>query len=77
MTREPHPEHARARALVDTLARAAGMPSGQAALAHLESLRPDSAEMKLIGEAIAQSIQKTPTPDDANPPGPKAPAEDP
>lgn len=74
MTKDPHPEHALARALMDKLAKAAGFPSGQALIKHLENLKPDSAEVKLIGEAIAQSIPKAaPTPDDANPPGPKAP----
>lgn len=65
MTHEPHPEHARARALMDKLAKAAGMPSGQALIAHLETLPADAPALKLIGEAIDMSIQRlkpTPTP---------------
>lgn len=58
MTHEPHPEHARARALMDKLAKAAGMPSGQALIAHLESVPADAPALKLIGEAIDMSIQK-------------------
>lgn len=71
-TRDPSPEHAASRATMDKLAAAAGLPSGQAFIKHLDGLKPDSAEMKLIGEAIAQSVPKA-APADATPPGPKAP----
>lgn len=72
-TRDPSPEHAASRATMDKLAAAAGLPSGQAFIKHLDGLKPDSAEMKLIGEAIAQSVPKPSAPADATPPGPKAP----
>lgn len=65
MTHEPHPEHARARALMDKLAKAAGMSSGQALISHLETIPADAPALKLIGEAIDMSHQRlgpTPTP---------------
>ena len=43
---------------MDKLAKAAGLPSGQALIAHLETVQPDSPALKLIGEAIDMSIQK-------------------
>jgi hypothetical protein len=58
MTNEPHPEHARARSLMDKLAKAAGMPSGQALISHLETVPTDAPALKLIGEAIDMSLQR-------------------
>lgn len=85
MTKDPHPEHTLARALMDKLAKAAGLKSGQELMTHLNGLKADDAGLKLIGEAIKQSATPPapkaeekpaePTPDAANPPGPKAPAE--
>lgn len=72
-TRDPSPEHAASRAIMDKLAGAAGLPSGQAFITHMASLKLDSAEMKLIGEAIAQTVPKPSAPSNATPPGPKAP----
>ena len=48
---------------MDKLAKAAGMPSGQALITHLETLPADAPALKLIGEAIDMSIQRLkPTP---------------
>lgn len=57
MTKEPHPEHALARTLMDKLAKAAGLPSGQALMKHLDGLKPDDAGLKLIGETIKLSTE--------------------
>lgn len=68
-TREPFPEHAAARGLMDKLAKAAGMPSGQALIHHLDGLKPDSPALTTIGKAIAGSVPTTNT----QPPGPTPP----
>lgn len=47
-------EGPRARSVLDMLARAAGVASGQALLCHLESLGNDG--MALIGESIAATL---------------------
>lgn len=59
MTREPHLEHAAARLHMDTLAKAAGMPSGQALIEHLSGLKPDSPMLTSIGKAIAGTVSAT------------------
>lgn len=56
MIHEPHPEHAAARLIMDKLAKAAGMPSGQALIAHLTEVTADSPHLKFMGEAIAASL---------------------
>jgi len=56
MTHEPHPEHAAARLIMDKLAKAAGMPSGQALITHLTEVPADSPHLKFIGEALAASL---------------------
>lgn len=75
MTKDHPSEHAIARNIIDKLAKAAGLKSGQGLLKHLDSLKADDAGLVLIGEAIKQSMEPpkpaAPTPDDANPPGPK------
>lgn len=68
-TRDPSPEHAASRVTMDKLAAAAGLPSGQAFIKHIDGLQPDSAEMKLIGEAIAQTVPKAAPPAGSTPPG--------
>ena len=68
MIREPHPEHAAARPLMDKLAKAAGMPSGQSAIQHLTSLPDDSPALKFIGEAIAASVPQGAQPPAVAPP---------
>ena len=69
MIREPHPEHAAARLLMDKLAMPSGMSSGQALIKYLDGLAPDSPALKFIGEAIAASVpQAAQPPADAAPP---------
>ena len=67
MTKDPHPEHALARAHMDKLAKAAGLKSGQDLIKHLDGLKPDDAGLKLIGEAIKQSATPPAKPEEKAP----------
>lgn len=60
MTHEPHPEHAAARLIMDQLAKAAGLPSGQTLITHLSALDKDSPALKFIGEAISSVLREPP-----------------
>lgn len=71
-TRDPSPEHVASRTIMDTLAKAAKMPSGQVLIQHLQSLDPKGEQIKFIGEAISTTIPKAAEPEAKPAPAPEA-----